>query len=141
VAARLEEALAAEGVTLLATYHCPYHPEGTVSPWNVDHEDRKPRPGMWLRAAAEHGLDLARSVSIGDGERDVVAAKRAGPTAILRAAGRDTWPLPVGGDLDPDFTARDLREAAIWVLRREGRPLPSRPGEPLSPRPSPAARP
>jgi histidinol phosphatase-like enzyme len=137
VAARLEAALAAEGVTLLATYFCPYHPEGTVPPWNVDHEDRKPGAGMWRLAAAEHGIDLARSVSIGDGERDVVAGKRAGTTAVLLAASRDKWPLPVGGDLDPDFVARDLREAAIWVLRREGRPLPSRPGAPLAP----AARP
>jgi D,D-heptose 1,7-bisphosphate phosphatase len=133
VASRLDEVLAAQRVTLLASYSCPYHPEGTVAPWNVDHEDRKPQPGMWRRAAADHGIDLARSYSLGDGERDVVAAKRAGTTAILVAAERDKWPLPVGGDLDADFVARDVREAAIWVLRREGRPLPARPGEPLSP--------
>ena len=40
---------------------------------------------------------------------------------------------PIGGPLDPDFVARDLREAAIWILRREGRPLPDRPGAPLLP--------
>jgi D-glycero-D-manno-heptose 1,7-bisphosphate phosphatase len=132
VARRLEEALAAEGVTLLASYACPYHPEGVVPPWNADHEDRKPAPGMWLRAAREHGIDLASSYSIGDGERDVVAAKRAGTVAVLLAAGRDKWPLPVCGPYDADFVARDLREAAIWLLRREGRPLPARPGAPLA---------
>ena len=47
------------------------------------------------------------------------------------AAGRDKWPLPVAGPYDPDFTERDVREAAIWILKREGRPLPSRPGAPL----------
>jgi D-glycero-D-manno-heptose 1,7-bisphosphate phosphatase len=133
VAARLDEALAAEGVRLLASYHCPYHPEGTVAPWNVDHEDRKPAAGMWLKAARDHGIDLERSYSIGDGERDVVAGKRAGTVAVLLAAGRDKWPLPVLGDWDADFVARDLREAALWVLRREGRPLPDRPGAPLAP--------
>ncbi len=132
VAARFEALLAAEGVPLLASYFCPYHPEGVVPPWNVDHEDRKPSPGMWHRAAREHEIDLQRSVSIGDGERDVVAGKRAGTTAILLAAGRDKWPLPVGGPFDPDFTAREMREAAIWILRREGRALPSRPGAPLA---------
>jgi len=132
VAHRLEDLLAAEGLRLHATYYCPYHPEGTVAPWNVDHDDRKPSPGMWQRAAQEHGLDLAASYSLGDGERDVVAGKRAGTTSILLAAGRDKWPLPAGGPLDPDFTARDLREAVVWILRREGAALPDRPGAPLS---------
>ena len=97
-----------------------------------EHEDRKPSDGMWRRAAADLGIDLSRSYSVGDGERDVVAGKRAGTIAVLLAAGRDKWPLPVGGPYDPDFTARDLREAAIWILDREGRPLPARPGAPLS---------
>lgn len=133
VAARLEALLAAEGVALAATYFCPYHPEGTVAPYAVDHDDRKPSPGMWLRAARDLDLDLSRSYSMGDGERDVVAGSRAGTTSILLAAGRDKWPLPVGGPFDPAFTARDLREAAIWILRREARPLPGRPGAPLAP--------
>src|SRR5439155_11264257 len=55
VAQRLEDLLREEGVPLLATYFCPYHPDGVVAPWNRDHEDRKPAPGMWLRAAKDHG--------------------------------------------------------------------------------------
>ena len=129
---RLAALLGDERVSMRASYYCPYHPEGTVAPWNTDHDDRKPSDGMWRRAAAEHGLDLARSYSIGDGERDVVAGKRAGTTAVLVAALRDKWPLPVGGPFDPDFTARDLREAVIWILAREGRPLPARPGAALA---------
>lgn len=129
VAARLASVLAAEGVRLAGSYCCPYHPEGVVAEYAREHEDRKPNPGMWHRAAAELGLDLARSYSIGDGERDVVAGKRAGTTAILLAAERDKWPLPVEGPYDADFVARDLREAASWILLREGRaPLPPRDG-------------
>jgi D-glycero-D-manno-heptose 1,7-bisphosphate phosphatase len=134
VDARLKALLAAEGVSLLASYYCPFHPEGTVPAFARESDDRKPAPGMWTRAARDHGIDLARSYSVGDGERDVVAGKRAGTTSVLLAAERDKWPLPVGGPFDPDFTARDLREAAIWILRREGRPLPDRPGAPLAPR-------
>ena len=133
VAARVVEDLRAEGAEISASYYCPYHPEGTVKPFDADHEDRKPGPGMWHRAARDLGIDLAASYSIGDGERDVVAGRRAGTTAILLAGGRDKWPLPVGGPFDPHFVARDLREAAIWILRREGAPLPRRPGEPLAP--------
>ncbi len=123
VAARLGEVLAGESVHLSASYMCPYHPEGSVPEYARDHEDRKPNPGMWRRAAADLGLDLARCYTIGDGERDIVAGKRAGTPAVLLAAERDKWPLPLGGPYDPDFVARDLREAAQWILRREGRPL------------------
>jgi D-glycero-D-manno-heptose 1,7-bisphosphate phosphatase len=120
VARRLDELLAREGVVLAASYYCPFHPEGTLPAFAVEHEDRKPNPGMWHKAAADLGLDLARCWSIGDGERDVVAAKRAGTRAVLVAAERDKWPLPVGGPYDPDFVARDLREAVQHILLVEG---------------------
>jgi D,D-heptose 1,7-bisphosphate phosphatase len=127
VAARLDAVLEAEGVRLTASYLCPYHPEGVVPGYAREHPDRKPNPGMWHRAEADLALDLARCYSIGDGERDVVAGKRAGTVAVLLAAERDKWPLPVGGPYDPDFVARDLREATSWILLREGRdPLPPR---------------
>lgn len=120
---RVDELLAREGVRLAATYICPFHPEGTVPAYARDHEDRKPSDGMWRRAARELHLDLPRCYSIGDGERDAVAGKRAGTVSILLAADRDKWPLPVDGPYDPDFVARDLREAVQWILRREGLPL------------------
>ncbi len=130
VAARVESELEAQGVRLFASYFCPYHPDGSAAPFNVDHPDRKPSDGMWRRAAAEHGLDLEGSWSIGDGERDVVAGKRAGTRGILLAGGRDKWPLPVQGPYDADFVARDFREAALFILRAEGAALPGAPGAP-----------
>ena len=133
VAARVVADLRAGGASIAASYYCPHHPEGTVKPFDSDHEDRKPSPGMWHRAARDLGIDLKASYSIGDGERDVVAGRRAGTAAILLAGGRDKWPLPVGGPFDPDFTARDLREATLWILKREGATLPGRPGDPLAP--------
>ena len=131
VADRLDEALEAEGVELAASYFCPYHPDGVVPPFDVEHEDRKPNPGMWRRAAQDLDIDLAASWSIGDGERDIVAGKRAGSRGILLAAGRDKWPLPVQGPFDADFVARDFREAVLFILRAEGAPLPPAPGAPL----------
>lgn len=133
VAARLGALLKAEGITLRRTYYCPFHPDGTVAPFNVEHEDRKPECGMWRRAEQDLGIDLATSWSIGDGERDVVAGRRAGTRAILLAAERDKWPLPVQGPYDAEFVALDLREAVLYLLREEGHPLPARPGAPLAP--------
>jgi len=132
VAARLMELLAEAGIEFAASYYCPYHPEGVVVPFNVDHPDRKPAAGMWLRAARDLGIDLAASWSIGDGERDIVAGKRAGTRGVLLAGGRDKWSLPVLGPYDPDFVARDMREAVLWILRAEGLPLPAAPGAPFA---------
>jgi D-glycero-D-manno-heptose 1,7-bisphosphate phosphatase len=65
-------------------YFCPYHDEGAVSQYVIpDHPDRKPNPGMILRAAADHNVNLSRSLLIGDKQSDIEAAKRAGVASIL----------------------------------------------------------
>lgn len=62
-----------------AVYACPYHSEGSVAAFiHPDHPDRKPNPGMILRAVVEHGLDPDRSLMIGDQPSDMEAARRAG---------------------------------------------------------------
>ena len=73
--ARLVELLAARGARLDAAYHCP-HERGAC-------ECRKPAPGMLHRAAAELGVDLGRSVIIGDAESDLAAGRAAGVGTIL----------------------------------------------------------
>ncbi len=76
---RMCEVVRAEaGVEIDGVYYCPYHPKGTVSPWNVEHPMRKPAPGMLLAAAKELGIDLSKSWMIGDTERDIQAALAAG---------------------------------------------------------------
>lgn len=76
--AHLAATLAKAGARLDAIYACPYHPEGVVPRYRLDHPDRKPRPGMILRAMAEHAIDPARSFLIGDKESDIEAARQAG---------------------------------------------------------------
>jgi D-glycero-D-manno-heptose 1,7-bisphosphate phosphatase len=44
---------------------------------------RKPRPGLLLMAAADHDVDLTKSVMVGDRWRDVSAARNAGCVAIF----------------------------------------------------------
>lgn len=77
--ARLEELLTVDGRGLItAIYACPFHPLGTVEPFNVEHLWRKPQPGMFVAAAQEHDLDLGASWLVGDAPRDVEAALAAG---------------------------------------------------------------
>ena len=89
--------LAAQGAVIGAVYACPFHSEGRIAAYiHPDHPDRKPNPGMLLRAAADHHIDMAKSFMIGDQPSDMEAARRAGVPGFRFE----------GGDLD-DFV-RDL---------------------------------
>lgn len=72
----LIEGAAAAGGRIDAVYHCPHN-------WDDGCECRKPRPGMLIRAQRELGLDLTRTVFIGDDERDAQAAAAAGSPSML----------------------------------------------------------
>jgi histidinol-phosphate phosphatase family protein len=86
--ARMQADLAAVGARIDAFYACPFHSEGANAAYIfADHPDRKPRPGMIRRAVLEHRLDRARSVVIGDHERDVQAAEAAGLRGVLVTEG------------------------------------------------------
>lgn len=70
---------AARGARIAAVYACPYSPDAALAAYNhPDHPDRKPNPGMLLRAMGEHGIDPARAFLIGMGDDDLEAARRAG---------------------------------------------------------------
>ena len=70
---------AAKGARIGAVYACPFHAEAKVEEFrHPDHPDRKPNPGMILKAVADHGVDPARSFLIGDQASDLEAARRAG---------------------------------------------------------------
>lgn len=43
-----------------------------------EHPDRKPNPGMFLKAQQKYDIDMSKSISIGDKQRDIDAAAKAG---------------------------------------------------------------
>lgn len=87
VNARIRQLLAAEGVSAGTFYACPHHPAGTVLPWNVACNCRKPQPGLLLAASAEQKFDLPRSFMIGDKLSDLEAGAAAGCRTILVRSG------------------------------------------------------
>ena len=84
--AHMQHQLAAGGARVDAFYYCPFHPDGTVPAFAREHEDRKPNPGMLLRAIRDWNIDPARSFMIGDKASDVEGAKRAGVHGVRVAA-------------------------------------------------------
>ncbi len=59
---------AAHGVKVTDVFHCP----------ELSGPDRKPEPGMFLKARDWYGIDMSGSVSVGDKPRDLEAGERAG---------------------------------------------------------------
>jgi len=59
-------------------YYCPSHPDFGKGKYKCDSPDRKPNPGMLLRAQSELNLDLASSILVGDKFSDIQAGCAAG---------------------------------------------------------------
>jgi D,D-heptose 1,7-bisphosphate phosphatase len=111
---RIADLLFREQLTLEAFYYCPHHPEGKVATYAVECQCRKPRPGMLLAAASEHGIDLRASWMIGDILHDVEAGNRAGCRTMLLDNGSETeWRL--GPGRIPTRMAPDLYSAAVLI--------------------------
>jgi D-glycero-D-manno-heptose 1,7-bisphosphate phosphatase len=108
ITARLHAALAEAGGWIRGVYTCTHDRDAGC-------DCRKPRPGLILRAAAEHGLDLSRSWMVGDRESDVKAGLAAGCRTILIGAGGTE---EVGVETAAHERARDLLAAAELILSR-----------------------
>ena len=86
--AGMQAQLAEAGAFVDAFYHCPYHADGKVPAYTVeDHPDRKPNPGMILRALKDWHVDKDKSFLIGDKPSDMEAARRAGLPGHLYTGG------------------------------------------------------
>jgi len=82
------------GARLDAVYHCPHHPEEGIGELRVVCNCRKPKPGMFIQAIQELGIDPRRSMVIGDKASDLKAAASAGVPrlVLLRHDGSDESP-------------------------------------------------
>ena len=109
-------------------YFSPYHERARIDRYRGDHPDRKPNPGMIIRAAEEMDIDLSGSWMIGDHLKDMEAGNRSGCRTILVSTGRgkkEIASLLKGGSREirrPDFITQDLDYAskAIEVSDHEG---------------------
>jgi len=112
--AEMNRQLAAAGATLDAIYYCADAPLGDDRT-TVEVADRKPGPGMLLRAAADLKLDLNASWMIGDLVSDVLAGENAGCRSILLESGQTT-PEEAKSLASRFAIAKDLPYAAELIL-------------------------
>lgn len=104
---------AREGVMLDRYYFCPHHPEQGVGAYRKECPDRKPNPGMLLRAAAEFNLDMGQSIFVGDRCSDVAAGRAAGVGTLALVEGLETGPCAQPEDF---LRVPDL-QAVMGLLR------------------------
>ncbi len=105
------------GGQLHAIYYCPHTPE-------VGCPCRKPKPGMLIRAAQEHDIDLSKAYFIGDFITDIEAGRSAGvsPLLVLTGHGRNTYRRYISNTQPPktrtpDKIFQDLYAAAHWLTQ------------------------
>ena len=111
---RMRQLLAEGGAHVDGIYYCPHHTQATVPAYSGDCTCRKPGIGMLEQARDELGIDLRKSVLVGDATTDVLAGIRAGCSTILVKTG-------FGGkngkaEATPDAVVADLPAAVDLIL-------------------------
>jgi len=100
------------GIVIERVYHCPYHPTAGIGEYRRESFDRKPNPGMILRARDELGLDLSGSILLGDKDSDMAAGRAAGVGHLLLLQAQTDEAAALADVVE----VSDLAQARAWLL-------------------------
>lgn len=110
--ARMQQAVAVAGGNIVDIFFCPHRPD--------DHCDcRKPEPGLIFQAKTRYGIDLPRTVMIGDNAKDVGCGQNAGcgATVLVQTGnGLQAQKELAAMDVQPTAIAADLKAATEMIL-------------------------
>ncbi|MBN2614020.1 MAG: HAD-IIIA family hydrolase [Bacteroidales bacterium] len=114
---KLETELGNQHAKLDAIYFCPHHPDKGYAEeraeYKIDCDCRKPKPGLFFKAARQFNINLTESWMIGDSERDILAGKNAGCKTVGVMTGYGCAKTSV----QPDFFFADLHEAVNFIVK------------------------
>lgn len=111
---RLEQLLSEECAHVDAVFYCAHNEHAKLPEYKIDCQCRKPNIGMLEQARDTLGIDLAKSVVVGDRTTDILAGIRAGCSTILvetGSAGKDREIVA-----EPNATVEDLSAAVDLIL-------------------------
>lgn len=121
---KMQDELLNRGTFLDAIYFCPHHPDIGEPPYRQDCYCRKPEPGLLLRAAKIHRINLAHSYTVGDKLSDIEAGRGAGCRTILLLRNEAQNALGKAKKLPwktkPDYIASNLYTAAQLICKQRG---------------------
>jgi len=117
---KMKKAVKSRGGDIKDVFFCPHKPED-------DCGCRKPKPGMILKAQKKHGIDLSTSAMVGDSAKDIECARNAGcANTVLVKTGNGTYAERILTQQCnfPDYVAKDLNEAANWIISHDKKRVP-----------------
>lgn len=109
---RMRRAIEAAGGEIFDIFYCPHRPD-------EDCDCRKPEPGLIFQAKERYGIDLPRTVMIGDNVKDVACGHNAGcgATILVRTgSGREAEKALAREQIQPTAVVDDLNAAAGLIL-------------------------
>jgi histidinol-phosphate phosphatase family protein len=103
---KMRNDLEKQGAFIDAVYYCPHHPDDKC-------DCRKPNTGLFLKAIKEHEVETLSSSIIGDMQLDIDSGKKLGCKTVLVTPDNPN----VQNDSPPDYCAKNLLDAAQWIIR------------------------
>jgi D-glycero-D-manno-heptose 1,7-bisphosphate phosphatase len=114
VHSKMKDVIESKGGKIRDILICPHLPSDGCT-------CRKPSPGLIYQAKSKYDIDLAVSVMIGDSVRDIQCAFNAGcgRSILVRTGnGRDAEHILTEAGFCTDYVAKDLYDAAQWLLHQ-----------------------
>jgi mannose-1-phosphate guanylyltransferase/phosphomannomutase len=118
----METTLGRDKAWLDGIYYCPHHPDKGFPEENpiykIDCDCRKPRTGMFRKAAEDFNISTGDSYMIGDSERDIQAGINAGCVTVGVRTGYGIKKTKIL----PDYMFSNLSEAVDFIVDDPLRP-------------------
>lgn len=113
---KMKRGLKRQGTAVDAEYYCFHHPYGKMKKYRQTCDCRKPKPGLLLRAAKDHNIDLSNSWMVGDGITDIQAGQTAGCRTILLGRIKcDLCKMMQDKEAQPDYIVPNLYKASLII--------------------------
>lgn len=105
------------GAKIDALYYSPYHTDGVVEKYSIEHISRKPGTGMILEAKEKFDIDTGSSYMIGDSFSDMQTGINAGLKNILvkTGYGEMAYKKCLDENVKIDFIAYNLYDAVRFI--------------------------
>ncbi|MEM7008053.1 MAG: HAD-IIIA family hydrolase [Thermodesulfobacteriota bacterium] len=109
----LDQILRDGGVHIAEYEYCPHNPRGSIYPYNIVCDCRKPKTGMIDNIKESYEIETPDSWMIGDSYIDMIAGKKAGLKTIQVMTGSENY-----SDY-ADYVEPDLVKAAKRILEEK----------------------
>mgnify|MGYP006079541509 CR=1 FL=1 len=96
-------------LSLFGIYYCTDHPDNAT-------EYRKPGVGMFIKAAKDNGINLKRSIMIGDATSDIQCGLNLGMDTMLVLTGKGKETQSKLNEIAPTYCAQNILEGAKIII-------------------------